>query len=636
MNESPWQPPTEPDPERMSEPTLPDRSPEPSPWSPEGEAASTRSAPTDPAPASPPPGASAPDGMLDAAVPPPARRRSKVVVAGVVAAVVALGVAGLFAVQRFTTEEAGGSASPDQLGLDLMAAMEAEDMLGMIDTMLPGERESLGEPFVEMVGELQRIEILSADTDLSRLLGLDLELTEEVVQVLGTNVPDIATVKMEAAASITLDGSTLPLGSFLEELLPEDAITELRGTRLTESDDFELELTAVQHDDRWYFSVFHTVAEIARDESAAGPIPEEGIVASGGDSPEAAVDRLLDAVEQLDLSGIIAVLDPAEAAALQRYAPLFIDDADAELAEVPLEWRIDVRDFRVEGDGGQRTVFVDAIGVTGEAEGITFRFAFEGDCVRGEFDGESFEECGGATDAELESILADAPAVEAFVASVEEAFADFEPVGIELRERDGAWFVSPLATSSEAMLAVVRALDRSEIDTLVTDGEAAFEEIVDLFLGGFGFDDDILDDGLFDDDILDDGMSDGGMSDGDTALNLCYEEPTAAGALACFETAVAAGEIEPFEVPTVLAYPECGLAEIWWEGGLWSASDEEFAAALDVAVPCFGALVDSGELDEWMMPFEVEHADCFEGRNWYNEYDDDAYLARVDACIYGD
>ena len=55
------------------------------------------------------------------------------------------------------------------------------------------------------------------------------------------------------------------------------------------------------------------------------------------------------------------------------------------------------------------------------------------------------------------------------------------------------------------------------------------------------------------------------------------------------------------------------------------------AAALEVAVPCFQALVDAGEIEEWMVPFEVENADCFEGRNWYTEFDDDAYNDRVDA-----
>ncbi|HSJ90753.1 MAG TPA: hypothetical protein VK917_01720, partial [Ilumatobacter sp.] len=443
---------------------------------------------------------------------------------------------------------------------------------------------------------------------------------------------------LEAEAVVTIDGAELPIGSFIEDQLPDDALAELRNTRETETDELALELTAVQEGDRWYFSVFHTIAELARVEAGDEPIPAEGVAAAGGDSPEAAVDRMLDHVEQLDLRGIIAMLDPAEAAALQRYAPLFLDDAEAAVADIPLEWRVDVREFRVEGDGGERTVFVDALGISGVFEGSPFSAGFSDGCVRAEFDGESFEECGAAADEQLESLFEDAPAVEAFVTSLEEAFADLEPIGIELRERDGAWYVSPFATSTEAILALMRALDRSELDTLVDDGTAAAEEFFDSFLGGFGFDDSFVieDDFAFDDDGLDDdGFGDDGFGDDkdESAWDECYSEPAATDAVACFERYVASGEIDRMSVPVSLLHPECGLAEFTWEGGLYSATDAEFAAALDTAVPCFRALVDGGEIEEWMLPFEVQHAECFEGRNWYTEFDDDAYNERVDACI---
>ena len=34
-----------------------------------------------------------------------------------------------------------------------------------------------------------------------------------------------------------------------------------------------------------------------------------------------------------------------------------------------------------------------------------------------------------------------------------------------------------------------------------------------------------------------------------------------------------------------------------------------------------------------MLPFEVSYAECFEDRNWYTEFEDEEYNARVDACI---
>ncbi|MFP5486697.1 MAG: hypothetical protein ACLGHQ_00120, partial [Acidimicrobiia bacterium] len=646
MNESPWQPPTDDRDDARADVPADDRSSDapsdgiagadvpppaphlppvvPSPWSPEGVAAAGQAPPppppTTPAPTTPPPSTSdapfgeptgaAVEGTVLAPQPETPRRRSKVLVGGAVAAVAALGLAGLFAVQRFTGEAAGGASSADQLGLDLLAAIEAEDVLGVIDTMLPGERDSLGDPFVEMVGELQRLEVLSADTDLSRLVGLDVELAGEDVQVRTTNVADIVNVSLAADATITLDGSTLPIGSFVEDQLPDDALAELRDARETESDTLELELTAVQEGDRWYFSVFHTVAELARVEAGDEPIPADGIVPAGGDSPEAAVDLMLDRIEQLDLAGMIATLDPAEAAALQRYAPLFLDVAQAELDQAPLGWRIDHRELRIEGDGDERTVFVDALGISGDVEGEPFSFGFADGCVRGEFAGDVFEECGAVAEEELDSLFADAPAIEAFAASVEDAFADLEPIGLELRRRDGAWYVSPLATGNEAVLAVMRALDRGELDTLVVDGTAAAEEFFDVFLGGFGFAPDILFEDEFtvpDEPFGDDEFGDGTVEEpGESATpawDECYTESVAAEASACFERYVASGEIDPISVPTVLLFPECGLAELSWEGGLYGVTDEEFAKALETAVPCFRGLVERGEIEEWMLPF---------------------------------
>lgn len=258
-------------------------------------------------------------------------------------------------------------------------------------------------------------------------------------------------------------------------------------------------------------------------------------------------------------------------------------------------------------------------------------------------------------------MLADAPSIEAFIESLQEAFSDVEPIGFELRERDGQWFVSPLATGTEAMLTVIRALDRGELDTLVADGTAAVAEFVDVFL--FGFDDEFtigseieLGDDPFGEDevVVEDGDAgdeaatgddaaigedpDGDVDEGRadpqlTAWDACYEEAVAADAIACFDRYVESGEIERLAVPAPLLFPECGLAEMTWEGHLYSATDAEFVAALEVAVPCFQALVDSGAIEEWMVPFEVAFADCFEDRNWYTEFDDDEYNARVDDCI---
>ncbi len=587
---------------------------------------------------------------------PAARRsgRSKAVVGAAVVAVVAVGAAGVFAVRGFSGEAQGGADDPESLGVALMASLENEDVLGVIDVLVPGERDLFRQPAIDFVSELTRLEVLSPEADLAQLAGFDIVLADELVTVEGTNVDDIVKVRMQAEAEVTIDGDLVPVGSLVTDNMDAAMVDEMRATSETTTEAFDVDLAAVQLDGRWYFSVFHTVAEEIRAEEGDDlSIPLAGIGAAGGDSPEAAVDQLLDAVEGLDLELMMQTLNPGEAAALQRYAPLFLDRAQAELDAIPLEWQIVTREFRVEGDGSQRTVFLDALAIDGAIEGEPFSIGFEGDCVRAEFGGETFEECAAdATQAELDEldeIFADAPAIKEFIAAIEETFADMQPVGLELREFEGGWYVSPVSTMSEAMLTFLRALDRQEIDRLIELGEAAADDVFDLAFGGFG-DEFLTDEFLTDEEFADDNIvSDGTMTDltfdtafdtmGDMddsyvapAWDLCYAELDVTAAAACFDQFVQSGEIDEFTVPIELRFPECGL-DARWNRELYTMSDADFMATIEAAAPCFQALVDAGTISDFELPTEIVNLSCYEGRNWYNVFDDPAYDERYWACV---
>ncbi len=593
-------------------------------------------------------------------------RRSKWLVGGAVTAVLAVGGAGVFAVANLTGSTAGGASTPEDLGAELMMAIENEDVLGAIDTLLPGERVALGEPFVEMVSELQRLDVL-AETDLSQIGGLDVDLTGEDISVRATNVDDIVNIDLRADVVVSVDGAELPVGALVTDNLPEDALTELRGTRLTQSDRLDIWLTAVQDDGQWYFSLLHSAAELARAEAAPGTgIPLEGVGADGTDTPEAAVDQVLDRLEALDLTGLIRSLNPGEAAALQRYAPLFLDEANAALAEVPLRWRITERDVRVEGSGETRTAFVDALAIEGDVDGFEFTFAFHDDCIRVSMDRDEFEHCG--VDREgLDQFLGSDPDIERLFRAVENAFADIEPLGIELRQHDGKWYVSPFGTLTEIYLAFLRALDREELDEIIAAFEPAFDGLEDALFesmndlaesGGLVppidvplidddfdavIDDDVMDGDVMDGDVMDGDVMDGDVMDGDVdggngvveeqGWFECYELTTAVDAAACFETYIASGDIEAAAVPVALRHPECGYAEVSWSNEIYSLPDDEFVAAAESARECFLALVETGEVSEYELPSEISHLECFEGRNWYQVFDDPEYDQRYYECL---
>jgi hypothetical protein len=586
-------------------------------------------------------------------------KRSKWLVGGALAAVVATGAAGAFAVSNLTGTAQGGAATPEELGLSLLTAIENEDVLGVVDVLSPGERDVFRDPLVDLVSELTRLGVLSDDADLSRLLGVDVNLENEAVVATSTNVPDITNIDLQADATITFDGADLPVGDLITENLPDDMLTVMRGTRLTETDELDVRLTAVEEDGRWYFSVFHSVAEAARSELAPSSlIPVQGIGADGAESPEAAFDNLLDQVEALDLTGMIRALNPGEAAALQRYSPLFIEEAESLLAEVPLEWEITRREFRVDESGDTAAVFVDALGIEGNVEGESFSLEFADGCVRASAAGESIEQCSEGAFDDATGVFDETPEIKRLIDTVNEAFSDVEEVGIEMRLTDGLWYVSPITTSTEAGLALLRALDRSEIDAIVDQAPAAGDEFMELIVGGINglpgalqgmedfddlVDDDLLDDDLLDDVLVDDATSaDGGAMDiivddgtaDDAGWQNCYSEFDPVAAQECFAAAIESGEITRAEVPVALRYPECGYVESWG-GAIYSLPDADFIAAAEAARPCFLDLVELGEVSEFELPSEITHIECFEGRNWYNVFDDPEFDERYYDCISG-
>ena len=94
----------------------------------------------------------------------------------------AIGAAGVFAVTQMSGGNEGGAASPEELGEAFMESLDQEDFLGVIDLLLPGERDTFSEPAQELVSELTRLEVLTEDASLDDLSGFDVTLEDRNVQ----------------------------------------------------------------------------------------------------------------------------------------------------------------------------------------------------------------------------------------------------------------------------------------------------------------------------------------------------------------------------------------------------------------------------------------------------------------------
>jgi hypothetical protein len=566
---------------------------------------------------------------------------------GALVGVGALIAAGTFAVVKITGNESnGGAASPTEVGTSLTTALSNEDVLGVIDLLLPGEREAFREPLVQTFDNLRRLEVVANDASLNKIGGIDIEFTDVSVQENPTNVDDIVNIGLSGSATVTVDGKKVPLGDLLlEEAFGGDRPDMDADPQTNEFQD--VPLTVVQRDGRWYLSAFYSAAEQARQNTDAD-IPDTGVVAHGASAPEGAFDEMLTAFADRDLESIIALLDPTEAEALQRYAPIFLDDAQQAFDDTDLDLTISDTSYTVTGSGSRRFVTLDTMTAEVSFGETSMSLAIADDCATMVIDGKNSEFCTGDTGA-LDQMLSDAGidesgSVKDLIDTLRSAFDDYHGSGGAVHQVDGEWYVSPIRTYSTALNDVLDALDANELRDVIAAVQAVSADVLGSFVpfgdmstgvGGDIFPTDTIPGGTLDTipgdfpgDFPGETIPDGSFD----ALSACYASVDAAAGIACTVEGVAAGTIDPTFVSAPILHPECGVAEVYWTADVYSMSDTEFVTMAEGASKCFIELVASGDVDSYLLPNELLAPACLEGKNVYTS-SDEAYSNRFYECV---
>jgi hypothetical protein len=133
----------------------------------------------------------------------------------------------------------------------------------------------------------------------------------------------------------------------------------------------------------------------------------------------------------------------------------------------------------VSGSGDTRSLSIDYLRVDVTAQEETVRVVYEDGCWKVSGGGENVNTCDLAGDTStLEEMFDDPEPIQNLLTTLQDAFSDYENPGFIVKRVDGQWYLSPVATLSEQLLAGLRALDREEIETI---GEQAS----DAFASGF-------------------------------------------------------------------------------------------------------------------------------------------------------
>jgi hypothetical protein len=348
----------------------------------------------------------------------------------------------------------GGANSPEAAVRRLAEAMSHEDPLEAADVLSPTEVRSLHETLdaaEKKAAELRLVEAASAP-----LSGVDFSVDD--VRLTTTALAD-------GFAKVTIESGTLSASTQKSRFSPlmqkalgdaEDNSATIDLARLGEDQNLPTFVVVVREEGHWYVSAAYTALEYVR---VYNTLPganfgsgERAAATLGADSPDAAVQDAMRALQRSDWTTLMTLVRPDE-------LPVY-DYRDALLALAQRdEWKttftIDQLSTTSEMHGDTAKVTLHASGTTDSGH-----WSVDGGCFTGP---PAFD----APSAGYVYCLPKAP-VDIFdvFGSTSPATAD-GPSQITAVQRDGRWFVSPVGTALDVLNTWIRNIDRRGLYSLL-------------------------------------------------------------------------------------------------------------------------------------------------------------------------
>src|SRR5690606_22237287 len=105
--------------------------------------------------------------------------------------------------------------SPEAAVEKMFDAVGDLDVLGVMDSLLPGERDIMRDRAQRLVDNLQELGVLSDSADLGHVDGVEIELSDMEYETVETNVDDVADVLVSGRIEASVNGEELPIGDLV-------------------------------------------------------------------------------------------------------------------------------------------------------------------------------------------------------------------------------------------------------------------------------------------------------------------------------------------------------------------------------------------------------------------------------------
>lgn len=531
------------------------------------------------------------------------RRWPKVVGIVLVAALVVAG--GIFAGRSVLgPNAAGGEKTPEEAVAKFVQSANDADLLGVLDILLPLEREGWRKPMQQFFVDGRRLRIIPNTADVASLQGLSLDL-QAAAEPAELVAPDIAVVGVGGVVSSSIEvGGANPIG--------------------TEERNINLRVAAVRSGTRWFISLWHTVAENLRYHSTRALTwpSKESVVTDGAATPIEAVSKMLGAVERFSLGDLIAVLDPEEAAVLQRVAPWFLQGTQQAIDDATRRAGLNLRlsDPQYVATTKGNNAVVRFTGLQAVVKSNNLGVAIRDNCgIFSSYGEADTRQCLSNAEGTRETIsqellkLGLEPAIIRAVLlydDVRRALEGLSTVGVAVHNVDGRWYVNPTGTVVELALAVLSNSERTLGQTLAED----VRTLVRLLRGAESANPSGS--------LTPTGPSgvtgpagEPGSVDAFGKYTECQSLDSFDAAKACIETGILNGEIDRNVVDGSFLYPECGWRGSRFDPSIRRMSNDAYVRLARSAAACLQAKIDAGLMRSVQMPFELIKVECLKGIN---------------------
>ena len=412
-------------------------------------------------------------GGLSYGEPPAPKKRGKGPIIGSIAAVVvvALGIAATVFVLNRSEAGQGGEDNPTQAATNLVNSLSQGDVLGVLESLTPAESSLLVDFNAKTTQRLKELKVYKEDADPNKLHGAsvqaaDLKYDEQGAEKINDHLT--ITKLIGGTVSFHADVSELPLtDEFMQAAFPDGVNSEPTDEKVdiaqvVKETGEPIRIATVKVDDKWYPSLFYTVADYALLEADL-KWPDKPIANNGADTADNAVKEMVQAAINSDLERVIELLPPDEMGALHDAGPALLEQMGSPSPAQVEVTKLDTESTEAE-TGGMRVMLKE---VEVKADGQTYRVVKDGDCYTAEAEGEKQQLCAADIAAQMGGSGMD-PDLQQAMAHL--ASGMLKNTGVVATEVDGKWYVSPLRTYSELGLTALSDLTPEDVIALVTAG----------------------------------------------------------------------------------------------------------------------------------------------------------------------